>query len=115
MGKKDYQLFADAISLIEDKDNRIEITLFLKNVFEQDNPNFSIHRFEEWVKRRRNKESMKGTKYNPKYMPLGNDIKPKSISLRAVSIKEIKSCPSLRLDAQHYLPTHKTEECKEIK
>lgn len=30
---------------------------------------------------------------------------------RMVSIKEILSCPQKRLDPQHYLPEHKTDEC----
>ena len=45
--------------------------LFLESVFKQDNPRFDYDRFSNWIYRRENKLSMKGTKYNPKYMPLG--------------------------------------------
>lgn len=31
---------------------------------------------------------------------------------RIVPIKEIESCPNLRLDAEHYIPIHRTWECK---
>ena len=71
MGKKDYQLFADAVSLIENESKREEIMNFLFNIFVSDNSRFDENRFKEWVKRRINKESMKGLKFNPKYMPLG--------------------------------------------
>ena len=37
MGKKDYQLFADAISLIEDEKQREGIISFLNGVFYKDN------------------------------------------------------------------------------
>ncbi len=30
---------------------------------------------------------------------------------RIVSIKEVRECPTHRLDPQHYLPHHKTGEC----
>lgn len=71
MGKKDYQLFADAVSLIESDNDRDRVIEFLLNVFRQDNPRFDDSRFYDWIRRRRNNESMKGTHYNPKYMPLG--------------------------------------------
>lgn len=71
MGKKDYQLFADAISLIENKEDRDKITIFLFDVFEKDNERFDRVRFKDWIYRRIHNESMKGTRYNPKYMPLG--------------------------------------------
>ena len=71
MGKKDYQLFADALSLIEDTDKRNEIERFLFPIFEADNPQFDGERFVGWIHRRINNETMKGTHYNPKYMPLG--------------------------------------------
>jgi len=71
MGKKDYQLFADAISLIENEEDRKRIISFLDRVFSQDNGRFNLSRFEEWIDRRRKHESMKGTNYNPNYMPLG--------------------------------------------
>ena len=71
MGKKDYQLFADAISLIESEGDRKRITDFLYEVFTNDNPRFDNGRFLDWIDRRRNNKSMKGTCYNPKYMPLG--------------------------------------------
>lgn len=71
MGKKDYQLFADAISCIENEDKRTELILFLQRIFEADNENFSIDKFNDWIDRRINNKSMKGTNYNPKYMPLG--------------------------------------------
>jgi hypothetical protein len=71
MGKKDYQLFADAISLIPNNEDRIKLMNFLEEIFANDNPRFDMLRFRQWVERRRNKETMKGTRYNPKYMPLG--------------------------------------------
>jgi hypothetical protein len=71
MGKKDYQLFADALSLIENDEKRNEIEKFLFPVFETDNPRFDYSRFIEWVHRRQTNQSMKGTHYNLKYMPLG--------------------------------------------
>ncbi len=74
MGKKDYQLFADAISLIQNLADRQRICDFLFPIFEQDNSRFDRERFREWIRRRDNNESMKGTGYNPKYMPLGVNV-----------------------------------------
>lgn len=71
MGKKEYQLFADAISQIEDLAKQEEIKAFLFPLFKSDNERFSEERFNDWVDRRINHKSMKGTRYNPKYMPLG--------------------------------------------
>lgn len=71
MGKKDYQLFADALSLVKNDDNLEEIKMFLLKVFKQDNPRFDYERFNNWIDRRQNNKTMKGTNYNPKYMPLG--------------------------------------------
>ncbi len=71
MGKKDYQLFADALSLIEDTKKRNEIERFLFPIFEADNPRFDGSRFIDWIYRRESGKTMKGTHYNPKYMPLG--------------------------------------------
>jgi hypothetical protein len=34
------------------------------------------------------------------------------IQFRAVPLSEIASCPSRRLDPEHYLPTHRTWECE---
>lgn len=34
------------------------------------------------------------------------------MSFRMVPISEIDSCPAQRLDAGHYIPVHKTWECK---
>jgi len=31
---------------------------------------------------------------------------------RIVRLREVKSCPTLRLDPSHYIPKHKTWECK---
>ena len=71
MGKKDYQLFADALSLIKAEEDMQNVKKFLFDVFYKDNPRFDSGRFNEWIRRRQNNETMKGTKYNPKYMPLG--------------------------------------------
>lgn len=71
MSKKDFQLFADMASRIDDDTNREEIINFLCPVFRQSNFRFSEERFRDWIHRRRNNLSMKGTHYNPKYMPLG--------------------------------------------
>lgn len=71
LGKKDYQLFADAISQISNDTERTTITDFLAPVFKRDNPRFDYGRFIDWVSRRRENKTMKGTRYNPKYMPLG--------------------------------------------
>ena len=71
MGKKEYQLFADAVSLIDDNQRRKDIIDFLYGIFKTDNIRFDINRFMDWVDRRRNNKSMKGTHYNSKYMPLG--------------------------------------------
>lgn len=68
MGKKDYQLFAETISEIKDETKREELINFLKPIFQRDNYRFSENRFREWIRRRLNNESMKGTRYNPKYM-----------------------------------------------
>ena len=32
--------------------------------------------------------------------------------VRIVRLSEVKSCPTLRLDPSHYIPKHKTWECK---
>lgn len=71
MTKKDYQLFADAVSQIEDNEIREKIKLFLIGLFGKDNYRFDHQRFIDWIERRRNNASMKGTRYNQKYMPLG--------------------------------------------
>jgi len=71
LGKKDYQLFADMASQIENKEEQAKIVGFLSNVFMADNPRFSCEKFKDWIYRRENNLSMKGTRYNPKYMPLG--------------------------------------------
>ena len=71
MSKKDYQLFADALSLIKDEDSLQTVKQFLFQVFRQDNSRFDGGRFDEWIRRRQAGETMKGTRYNPKYMPLG--------------------------------------------
>ena len=31
---------------------------------------------------------------------------------RIVRLSEVRSCPTLRLDPSHYIPEHKTWECK---
>ena len=67
LGKKDYQLFADALSQITNKAEQEKIVSFLEPIFKADNPRFDYNRFSEWIRRRENNESMKG----PKYMPLG--------------------------------------------
>jgi hypothetical protein len=71
LGKKDYQLFADALSQISNKEEQEKIITFLHPIFKSDNPNFSYDKFSNWIYRRENNLSMKGTRYNPKYMPLG--------------------------------------------
>ena len=71
LGKKDYQLFADALSQITNKAEQEKIVSFLEPIFKADNPRFDYNRFSEWIRRRENNESMKGTRYNPRYMPLG--------------------------------------------
>jgi hypothetical protein len=71
LGKKDYQLFADALSQIENKEEQSKILGFVANVFRADNSRFDEERFRDWIYRRENNLSMKGTRYNPKYMPLG--------------------------------------------
>ena len=71
MTKKEYQLFADAVSLIKDDRQRNEMITFLSDVFMRDNERYDRSRFIEWIDRRLNNQSMKGLKYNPKYMPLG--------------------------------------------
>jgi hypothetical protein len=73
MSKKDYQLFADNISQIEDENKREEAIRNAANIFKKDNFRFDEERFREWIRRRRAKESMKGMRYNPKHMPLGNE------------------------------------------
>lgn len=35
-----------------------------------------------------------------------------NVQFRAVPISEITSCPSKRLDPEHYLPNHRIWECK---
>ncbi len=71
MGKKEYQLFADAVSLIENEQDIDKIKGFLFPLFSSDNPRFDEERFNEWVLRRKEGQTMKGTNYNPRYMPLG--------------------------------------------
>lgn len=51
MGKKDYQLFADAISLIENEGDRKRIINFLEGVFFEDNNRFDSSRFQDWIDR----------------------------------------------------------------
>ena len=71
MTKKDYQIIADFLSLIDNDEKREEMLDFIMEVFLKDNFRFDCGRFREWISRRRKGESMKGTNYNPKYMPLG--------------------------------------------
>ena len=71
MGKKDYQLFADAISQISEEEKMQHIINFLMPIFQADNSRFSEEKFKDWIDRRINNKTMKGTKYNSKYMPLG--------------------------------------------
>ena len=71
LGKKDYQLYADALSQISNKEEQEKIISFLEPIFKADNPRFDYNKFSNWIYRRENNLSMKGTHYNPKYMPLG--------------------------------------------
>ena len=71
MTKKDFQLFAEALSQITDDEQRTTITAFIAPILKRDNSNFDYGRFVDWIARRIEKRTMKGTKYNPKYMPLG--------------------------------------------
>lgn len=68
MNKKDYQLFAEVLSKVEDNDKRIELILFLKDVFIKDNSRFDLNKFNEFIRRRRAGESLKGLNVNPKYL-----------------------------------------------
>ena len=56
MGKKDYLLFAEVISQIEDETNREKIIDFLCDVFSEDNALFDPEIFEEWVRERKQRE-----------------------------------------------------------
>ncbi len=71
LGKKDYHLFADALSQVSNKKEQEKIISFLEPIFNNDNPHFDYDKFSNWIYRRENNLSMKGTHYNPKYMPLG--------------------------------------------
>lgn len=71
MTKKDYQLFADAISQIKNKEDRERMIEFVGDIFSRDNYRFDEERFREWIKRRIEGKSLKGLRYNPKYTLLG--------------------------------------------
>lgn len=68
MTKKDYQLFAEVIAKIDNENKRNEIINFLSSVFLKDNSRFDEYRFAEFINRRRNGESLKGLRVNPKYL-----------------------------------------------
>ena len=59
MGRKDYQLFADALSQIESEEKREEFISYLFPIFREDNSRFSEDKFRDWIKRRLNNESIK--------------------------------------------------------
>jgi hypothetical protein len=68
MNKKDYQLFAEVLSKIEDTTTREDFINFLIPIFETDNYKFNAIIFREFIKRRINKEDLKGLRVNKKYL-----------------------------------------------
>ena len=66
MNKKDYQLFAEVLSKVEDDKQREFLINFLHPIFEKDNERFDLHKFKEFIRRRLNNESLKGLNVNPK-------------------------------------------------
>lgn len=68
MGKKDYQLFAEALSQVDDDNKRIDLAAFIVPILEADNPRFDRAKFWEFIRRRRAGESLKGLRCNPKYL-----------------------------------------------
>ena len=65
MGKKDYQLFADAVSQMSVEKGE-EFMNYLFPIFRADNSRFDETRFREWVARRKENKSMNGLRFNPK-------------------------------------------------
>jgi hypothetical protein len=68
MNKKDYQLFAEVVSRIEDEDKRKDVMSFLFPIFRKDNQRFDGDRFREFVQRRVDNISLVGMRCNPKYL-----------------------------------------------
>ncbi len=62
MYKKQYQMFADAISELKNKEEKERFTTLLCNIFKQDNSRFSEGVFREWIRRKGTGESLKGLK-----------------------------------------------------
>ena len=68
MNKKDYQLFAEVLSNVKEDKEREKLILFLEPIFLKDNYRFNINTFREFIKRRINKEDLKGLRVNKKYL-----------------------------------------------
>lgn len=62
MSKQHYQKFADAISEITEDTEREKIIKTCINVFSNDNYRFDEEIFREWIRRKINKEDLKGLK-----------------------------------------------------
>ncbi len=58
--KKDFQSFADALSMINNQEEREKVIRFLCPTFRGINWRFDEGRFKEWIKRRVNGENTKG-------------------------------------------------------
>lgn len=68
MNKKDYQLFAETIAKIDNENERVKLINWLSDIFERDNERYDKEKFCEFIKRRRNNESLKGLRVNKKYL-----------------------------------------------
>ena len=68
MNKKDYQLFGCVLAKVENDLERENLICFLKPIFERDNHLFDEWTFREFIKRLRNRQSLKGLRVNQKYM-----------------------------------------------
>ncbi len=60
MTKKHFKLFAECLSKIEDDSHRDNLIVFISNVLEKSNPKFDFGRFEEYIRRLRTGEDLKG-------------------------------------------------------
>jgi len=66
--KLHFQIFAEALSKVENETERDKLIDFLMPIFKQDNMRFSEDRFKEFIRRRLNGEDLKGLNCNPKYL-----------------------------------------------
>lgn len=60
MTKKHFKLFAEGLANVENDELRREMTVFISAILKQDNELFDLERFNEYIRRLRAGEDLKG-------------------------------------------------------